>query len=77
MLAIGCATSIRKQSTSACAAFPEERIRRGVALTGFAEDHDGVTAHLADGSEVRGDVLIAADGESGDRKSTRLNSSHT
>jgi 2-polyprenyl-6-methoxyphenol hydroxylase-like FAD-dependent oxidoreductase len=44
------------------AAFPEERIRRGVALTGFAEDHDGVTAHLADGSEVRGDVLIAADG---------------
>ena len=44
------------------AAFPEERVRRGVALTGFAEDHDGVTAHLADGSEVRGDMLIGADG---------------
>ncbi len=44
------------------AAFPEECIRRGVALTGFAEDDDGVTARLADGSEVRGDVLIGADG---------------
>jgi 2-polyprenyl-6-methoxyphenol hydroxylase-like FAD-dependent oxidoreductase len=44
------------------AAFPEERIRCGVALTGFAEDQNGVTARLADGSEVRGDVLIGADG---------------
>jgi 2-polyprenyl-6-methoxyphenol hydroxylase-like FAD-dependent oxidoreductase len=44
------------------AAFPEERVRRGAALTDFAEDHDGVTAHLADGSEVRGEVLIGADG---------------
>jgi 2-polyprenyl-6-methoxyphenol hydroxylase-like FAD-dependent oxidoreductase len=44
------------------AAFPAEHIRRGVALTDFAEDPDGVTARLADGSEVRGDVLIGADG---------------
>jgi 2-polyprenyl-6-methoxyphenol hydroxylase-like FAD-dependent oxidoreductase len=44
------------------AAFSEERIRRGVALTGFVEDDDGVTARLADGSEIRGDVLIGADG---------------
>jgi 2-polyprenyl-6-methoxyphenol hydroxylase-like FAD-dependent oxidoreductase len=44
------------------AAFPEDRIRRGAALTSFAQDHDGVTAHLADGSEVRGEVLVAADG---------------
>src|SRR6516164_6728680 len=44
------------------AVFPEHRIRRGAALTSFAQDHDGVTAHLADGSEVRGEVLVAADG---------------
>jgi 2-polyprenyl-6-methoxyphenol hydroxylase-like FAD-dependent oxidoreductase len=44
------------------AAFLEERVNCGAALTGFAEDHHGVTAHLADGSEVRGDVLIGADG---------------
>jgi 2-polyprenyl-6-methoxyphenol hydroxylase-like FAD-dependent oxidoreductase len=44
------------------AAFPEQRIRRGAALTGFAEDHEGVTARLADDSEIHGDVLIAADG---------------
>ena len=44
------------------AAFPDERIRYGVALAGFAEDHNGVTARFADGSEIRADVLIGADG---------------
>jgi 2-polyprenyl-6-methoxyphenol hydroxylase-like FAD-dependent oxidoreductase len=44
------------------AVFPEERIRRGTALTGFEQDADGVTAHLADGSSLRGEVLVAADG---------------
>ena len=48
--------------TRCSAAFPEEHIRRGVPLIDFAEDPDGVTARLADGSEVRGDVLIGADG---------------
>ncbi len=44
------------------AAFPDERIRYGVALAGFAEDHNGVTARFADGSEIWADVLIGADG---------------
>ena len=44
------------------AAFPEECIRYGAALAGFVEDRDGVTARFADGSEVRADVLIGADG---------------
>jgi 2-polyprenyl-6-methoxyphenol hydroxylase-like FAD-dependent oxidoreductase len=42
--------------------FPEERVRRGVALTGFEQDEDGVTAHLSDGTSLRGEVLIGADG---------------
>jgi len=44
------------------AVLPAGRIRHGVALAGFAEDRDGVTARFADGSEARADVLIAADG---------------
>jgi 2-polyprenyl-6-methoxyphenol hydroxylase-like FAD-dependent oxidoreductase len=44
------------------AAFPEERIRYSAALAGFVEDHDGVTARFVDGSELRTDVLIGADG---------------
>jgi 2-polyprenyl-6-methoxyphenol hydroxylase-like FAD-dependent oxidoreductase len=44
------------------AAFLQDRIRCGVALSGFAEDQNGVTASLADGSEIWGDVLIGADG---------------
>jgi 2-polyprenyl-6-methoxyphenol hydroxylase-like FAD-dependent oxidoreductase len=42
--------------------FPEARIRRGIALASFEQDGDGVTAHLTDGSSLRGEVLIAADG---------------
>jgi 2-polyprenyl-6-methoxyphenol hydroxylase-like FAD-dependent oxidoreductase len=44
------------------AAFPGQRVRYGAALVGFVEDHNGVTARFADGSEVRADVLIGADG---------------
>jgi 2-polyprenyl-6-methoxyphenol hydroxylase-like FAD-dependent oxidoreductase len=44
------------------AAFPEERIRYGAALADFVEDHNGVTARFDDGSEVRADMLIGADG---------------
>ena len=44
------------------AAFPEERVRYGAALAGFVEDDNGVTARFADGSEVRADMLIGADG---------------
>jgi 2-polyprenyl-6-methoxyphenol hydroxylase-like FAD-dependent oxidoreductase len=43
-------------------AYPEERMRRGVALTRFEQDSEGVTAHLSDGTSLRGDVLIGADG---------------
>lgn len=31
-------------------------------LTGFAQEVDHVTAHFADGSEARGDILVGADG---------------
>jgi 2-polyprenyl-6-methoxyphenol hydroxylase-like FAD-dependent oxidoreductase len=34
----------------------------GARLAGFAQDRTGVTAHLADGRSVRGDVLVGADG---------------
>jgi 2-polyprenyl-6-methoxyphenol hydroxylase-like FAD-dependent oxidoreductase len=44
------------------AAFPEEGIRYGAALADFVEDHSGVTARFVDGSEIRADVLIGADG---------------
>lgn len=44
------------------AAFPEERVRRGVTLTGFAQDRGSVVAYFADGSELSADVLVAADG---------------
>lgn len=34
----------------------------GTAVTGYTEDADGVTVTLADGTTVRGDVLVGADG---------------
>ena len=43
-------------------AFPEESVRRGIALSGFEQDDDGVTAKLSDGTSLRGDLLIGADG---------------
>src|SRR5262245_50493577 len=44
------------------AVFPGARIRRGAALVGLEQDAEGVTARLADGSGLRADVLVAADG---------------
>ncbi|MFE0191076.1 FAD-dependent monooxygenase [Streptomyces sp. NPDC059008] len=37
-------------------------IRLGAAVTGFDADDTGVTVRLEDGREVRGDILIGADG---------------
>jgi 2-polyprenyl-6-methoxyphenol hydroxylase-like FAD-dependent oxidoreductase len=39
-----------------------DRIRLGATVTGFAQDDDGVTVTLKDGSTERGDLLIGADG---------------
>jgi rifampicin monooxygenase len=38
------------------------RIRRGCAVVGVSEDDDGVTAALADGTEVRARYLVGCDG---------------
>jgi 2-polyprenyl-6-methoxyphenol hydroxylase-like FAD-dependent oxidoreductase len=40
----------------------DEALELGRELTGFVQDADHVTARFADGSEVRGDVLVGADG---------------
>ncbi|NUQ87215.1 MAG: hypothetical protein HOQ43_01940 [Glycomyces artemisiae] len=37
-------------------------ILRGTELTGFAQDEDGVTVDLADGSRLRADYLVGCDG---------------
>lgn len=37
-------------------------VRAGVACTGFEQTEDNVTLHLANGEQVTGDVLLAADG---------------
>jgi 2-polyprenyl-6-methoxyphenol hydroxylase-like FAD-dependent oxidoreductase len=42
--------------------FPEVRIRRGATLASIEQDAEGVTARLADGSGLRADLLVAADG---------------
>ena len=39
-----------------------ESVQFGARVAGFVEDSDGVTVRLVDGTEVRGDVLVAADG---------------
>lgn len=44
------------------AVFPEERIRRGATLAGLEQDADGVTARLAEGTSLRAELLVAADG---------------
>jgi 2-polyprenyl-6-methoxyphenol hydroxylase-like FAD-dependent oxidoreductase len=43
-------------------AFGEDAIRLGARCEGLTQDADGVTVSLADGEQLRGDVLIAADG---------------
>jgi 2-polyprenyl-6-methoxyphenol hydroxylase-like FAD-dependent oxidoreductase len=42
--------------------FPEERVRRGAVLADLEQDAAGVTARLADGSSLRADLVVAADG---------------
>lgn len=42
--------------------FPEDRVRRGVAVASVDQDTAGVTARLADGSSLAADMLVAADG---------------
>jgi salicylate hydroxylase len=39
-----------------------DAIRLAARATSFSQDADGVTLHLADGSEARGDALVGADG---------------
>jgi 2-polyprenyl-6-methoxyphenol hydroxylase-like FAD-dependent oxidoreductase len=43
-------------------AFPAADYRFGVELSGIAQDASGVTAQFTDGTEVRGDLLVGADG---------------
>jgi 2-polyprenyl-6-methoxyphenol hydroxylase-like FAD-dependent oxidoreductase len=43
-------------------AFPHERYHNGRQLTSFRQDDSGITAVFSDGSEVRADLLVAADG---------------
>jgi 2-polyprenyl-6-methoxyphenol hydroxylase-like FAD-dependent oxidoreductase len=42
--------------------FPPERYCRGRRFTHLEQDGTGVTAHFADGSRERGDLLVGADG---------------
>ena len=44
------------------AVFPEARVRRGAMLAGLEQDADGVTARLAEGTSLRAELLVAADG---------------
>ena len=39
-----------------------DNVRHGVEFERFEQEGDGVTAHFTDGSSVRGDVLVGADG---------------
>jgi len=43
-------------------AFPEERVRRGVALSEFEQDDAGVTVNLSDDTSLRTELLVGADG---------------
>lgn len=44
------------------AALPADRYRFGAALQAFEQDNAGVTAILADGTRLRGDIQVGADG---------------
>ncbi|HEX4091267.1 MAG TPA: alpha/beta hydrolase fold domain-containing protein [Trebonia sp.] len=48
--------------TSLLQALPPECVRTGSRVVGFEETADDVRVRLADGHEVRGDVLVGADG---------------
>ncbi len=43
-------------------ALPEDRHRLGAAVTGAAQDGEGVTVQLASGEALRADLVVAADG---------------
>ncbi|GAA0941797.1 FAD-dependent oxidoreductase [Virgisporangium aurantiacum] len=49
-----------------------DSLHTGVAVTGYTEDAEGVTATLSDGTTVRGDVLVGADGIRSAVRATRL-----
>ena len=49
-----------------------DALHTGVAVTGYTEDAEGVTATLSDGTTVRGDVLVGADGIRSAVRATRL-----
>jgi salicylate hydroxylase len=53
---------LHKVLADAVRAIKPDAIMLGAQCLGFAQDNDGVTLKLADGGEVRGDVLIGADG---------------
>ena len=55
-------TSWARLYTMLSEAFPGERVCRGIALEGFEQDADSVTARLSNGASLRADVLIGADG---------------
>ncbi len=40
----------------------EDRVRLGMTCIGFTQDASGVTVQFANGQEVRGDILVGADG---------------
>jgi 2-polyprenyl-6-methoxyphenol hydroxylase-like FAD-dependent oxidoreductase len=44
------------------ARLPKDALLRNARLQGFTQDDAGVTAHMADGRSLSGDVLIGADG---------------
>ncbi|MFN8494803.1 MAG: FAD-dependent monooxygenase [Caldilineaceae bacterium] len=48
--------------TALLQALPDGVVHFGKACTGFQQDATGVTAHFADGDQVRGALLIGADG---------------
>jgi len=47
---------------AAAARLPAGALRTGHRLAGFTQDAGGVAARFADGTELRGDVLVGADG---------------
>jgi salicylate hydroxylase len=53
---------LHKVLADAVRAIDVDAIKLGAQCTGFEETGEGVTLKLADGREVRGDVLIGADG---------------
>ncbi|MPY57648.1 FAD-dependent monooxygenase [Streptomyces spongiae] len=45
-----------------CSVLPADLVRLGRRCVGFTQDDDGATVDFADGSAVRADVVVAADG---------------